>query len=259
MKSKGDIMKKLNNDNKEQRKNIKQINRNLDINKTKKNTVSNNKTKKWGVVFSNLKEFIKFYKLELKKTHNIAYIISLIIFGFAVSILLSDSSNLGLIEITDSISRFNIVGEKILITALLIISGLAPFFFVPVIGVIMLPFNLAVSLVNGNIVVGILLSIFIVIELYFTSLATASGIYFCKCSTKRYRYDHSSNFGIDDLKQQLLEISKKTKKLEEFKKKRQEKEEKRAKLKVKVQYKMLLIAFILSIIPIAIISLITGV
>ena len=246
-------------------KNTENFNNENIIKGVKNKTINKSKKEKKGVenkldfIFTYLKEFLKFYKIELKKTHIIVYILSVVVFGLAVSALLSDNSNLGIIEMTNSISRFSIVGEKVLIIGLLIISGLAPFLFVPALGVIMLPFNLATNLINSNIVVGIVLSICVIVQLYFVALAVSAGIYFCRCSTKIYRYDHSSNFGIDDLKQQLLEISKNTKKLEEFKKKRQEKEEKRAKLKVKAQYKMLLIAFILSAIPVAIISLITGV
>ena len=212
-----------------------------------------------NIILSNLKEFYIFYKKEIKKTHIICFIISVIIFGISITSLLSSNENLGVINVLDNVSRLSMVGEKILIIALIIVSGLAPFFFIPVIGVLMLPFNIAVSIINTNIIATVFLSFFVIIQLYFTSLAVAAGIYYCRCSTKKYRYDHSSNYGIDDLKQQLLEISKNKKRLENFKNKRLEKEEKRSKLNIKIKYKMLLITFILVAIPVALISLITGV
>lgn len=223
----------------------------------KKNNVKENKFKKY--IFKNIVEFLKFYKVELRKTHIISYIISLIIFGLTVGALLTSSSTMDFTNIGTEISRINLIGEKTLIILLTIFSGVAPFFFIPIIGILLLPFNIAVNMFDSNILVTTFMSAFVIVQLFFTSLAVAAGIYYCRCSTKRYRYDHSTNYGIDDLKSQLLEISKNEKKIEAFRDKRIKKMEKREKLNIKIRYKMLLVSFIISIIPIIIISFIIGV
>ena len=152
-----------------------------------------------------------------------------------------------------------IITEKIPVAFLMVFSGVTPFVYIPVIGICAYPYMLAIQLMNMSVINMILACIGSVIQIFGISLAISGGIYYCKNSSKRFRYNQSTTFGLDDVKLQVYEATKKEEKLDKLKGKLQVKREKREKLNVKIDYKSLIITAIISIIIVAVAALITGV
>jgi hypothetical protein len=152
-----------------------------------------------------------------------------------------------------------ILKDKIPLVFLLVFSGITPFIYIPVVGIIGFPYILVTGLMNMSVVNMVFASIGAIIQIFGVSLAIAAGIYYCTNSTKRYRYNQTTTFGLDDVKMQIYEATKKEEKLNKIKDKRQAKIEKKEKLNVKIEYKALLITTIISIIIVAIATIITGV
>lgn len=221
--------------------------------KVKKST-SNNKVKNKNIII----QYLKFYNKELKKVHIISFFLMLIVFAYSIGVVI-DTDEVSFIEETIEVSRLEQVGEKIMIMFLIILSGITPYVFIPVIGLVGMPLILAGNMVDYSIAQTVLTSITSVIQLLFISLCVSTGIYYCRCATKKFRYSQKASFGIDDVIQQLYEIKKDEKKLQAFKDKRLAKAEKKEKLNVKIKYKMMLISFLVSVIPIIILTAISGV
>lgn len=212
-----------------------------------------------------LKNYFAFYNKNLKKKHIIVYILSLIVFTF---FMVSFINNLD--EVNQFLSEVNNIGEKsnIFITiikdkipliALLIFSGITPYVYIPVIGIIGFPYVLTMNIMNMSVLNMVIACIGSVIQIFGVSLAVAAGIYYCTSSTKRLKYSQSNTFGLDDVKKQIYETTKKEDKLNEINDKMQAKKEKREKLNVKIEYKALILTGIISIIIVTVAALFTGV
>lgn len=212
-----------------------------------------------------VKSYFSFYKKSLMKKHIIIYIISLIVFAFFLVTFMNnlDGINQLLSEIKNIENSRNIfsilIKEKIPVTFLLIFSGITPFIFIPVIGIIGFPYILATTIMNMNVINMVIACIGAIIQIFAMSLAISAGIYYCASSTKRFRYNNSTSFGLDDVKKQIYESTKKEEKLKVVTAKMENKAEKIKKLNVKIEYKALVITFVISTLVICIASLITGV
>lgn len=212
-----------------------------------------------------LKNYYSFYKINLRKKHIIIYAITLLIFTIlSVTFInnLGDSqillSQIDAAKGTSSVLE-TIFKEKIPLIFLLVFSGITPFIYVPVVGIIGYPYILALNLVDMS-AINIILAIFgSIIQLFGATLAISAGIYYCNCSTKKFRYDQSITFGLDDIKLQIYESTKKDEKANKLKEKMQLKKEKREKLNVKIEYKVLVITTVISSIIVIVSALITGV
>ncbi len=233
---------------------------NRDTNNTR-NSKKNNK--KDNIIIANIREFIIFYNSKLKKTHIITFAISVIIFFWLLATLFIDSA-----AITDFVSSMNlsnngridtIFTEKLPLSFLIVFSGITPYAFIPVIGVIGFPYALALGLVGANTFTMIIGVISGILQLFFTSMLVAAGINYCVNSTKKFRYSQAITFGLSDVMIQIYEIRKNDKKVQELKDKKLKKDEKREALNVKIEYKKLILATIIPFIFIALITLITGV
>lgn len=227
--------------------------------KVKKQVRENNKFKDM------LKNYYSFYKSNLKKKHIIIYALALLIFTFLSVAFINnlDETKVLLSQIEAAKGTTNILAtvfkEKIPLIFLLVFSGITPFIYVPVVGIIGYPYILAISLVDMS-AFNIVLAIFgSIIQLFGATLAISAGIYYCSCSTKKFRYDQSITFGLDDVKLQIYESAKKEDKANKLKEKMLFKKEKREKLNVKIEYKALVITTVISIIIVAVSALITGV
>lgn len=239
------------------RRNIKKTN-------VKKNIYQKN-TKKIDFKFV-IKDYFKFYKQKLMKKHIIVYIICLVVFFVMIASLISKiNSTPNISELAQNVKMLSensqgifslIFSKKLPLIFMIIFAGIAPYFFIPVIG-IGVAYGLAVDIVtNFNILTGkssvVPMCIGAIIELIAVSLAVATGIEYCILSTKRWRYSRNQDYSMIDFKRTLYEATNNQKKLNEITKKKEEKLKKNEKNNVKIPYLHLLISFVISIIIIAI-------
>lgn len=213
-----------------------------------------------------MKDYFKFYKQKLMKKHIVVYIICLIVFFVMIASLISKiNSTPNIAQLAESAKMLSenaksvfslIVYEKIPLLFMIVFAGIAPYFFVPVLG-IGVSYSLAVDIVsNFNVLTGkssvIPMCIGAIFQLIAVGLAVAAGIEFCILSTRKWRYSRNQDYSMIDFKRTLYEATKNDKKLKEINKKKEVKQEKNEKNNVKVPYMHLLISFVISIIIIAV-------
>lgn len=218
-------------------------------------------------------DFHDFYKKNLYKKHLVIYVISLILFFIMLiyyTKLNNTTSDIG--EIIKSETENNILlgkmanfksifTDKILLNFVLLLSGITPYIYIPAIGVlysnalatnIVALFNNIASNMNPT-----FMTIGSIVQLFGVALTSAMGIYFCKISTKIFKYSQKVNFTFNDVKKEYYTIRKDDKKLEEALKKEEKRKEEIEKLNVKVPYKNIIISFIISSLIIIVGGLIT--
>ena len=212
-----------------------------------------------------LNKFILFYNENLKKKHIVIFIISLIFFVFIMSACIAsmDSINAMLSELNIKTEPVNILktifSEKIPLVFLIIFSGITPFLFIPLIGVVGFPYVITLSILSVKGISIVFATICAIFQIFGVSLAIATGIYYCKLSTNKFRYSQMSTFGLDDIKQNIYETRNNQEKLIQLKEKRKLKFDKKQKLNVKTPYFMILISFVISVIIVSVFALISGV
>ena len=213
-----------------------------------------------------IKDYFKFYKQKLMRKHIITYIICLIVFFVIIAWLISKiNSTPNIAELAENAKIISenskgvfslIISKKIPLIFMIIFAGIAPYFFIPVLG-IGASYSLAVDIVtNFNVLTGkssvIPMCIGAIIELIAVSLAIATGVEYCILSTKKWRYSRNQDYSMIDFKRTLYEATNNKKKLNEINKKKQERDAKNEKNNVKIPYVYLLTSFVISVIVIAI-------
>lgn len=216
-------------------------------NKVNKN-VNSNKTKKEGTKFKvNIKgksdikmELMDFYNQKIKKMHIIFLVIAVILYliSFFTTFSAIKSGNYSLAEGTTAPGFIYELQQNALLDLVIIIAGITPYCYLSVIGVAQ-----SIMIVNGLAIRYALGSSFMftaliggLIQLIGISLCVAVGIYYCRLTTKKNKYYHHSEFGMDDIKMQLYEIKKEEKKIEELTKKKEEKARKIEECNIKMPY-----------------------
>ena len=213
-----------------------------------------------------IKDYFKFYKQKLMRKHIITYIICLIVFFVIIAWLISKiNSTPNIAELAENAKIISenskgvfslIISKKIPLIFMIIFAGIAPYFFIPVLG-IGASYSLAVDIVtNFNVLTGkssvIPMCIGAIIELIAVSLAIATGVEYCILSTKKWRYSRNKDYSMLDFKRTLYEATNNKKKLNEINKRKQERDAKNEKNNVKIPYVYLLTSFAISVIVIAI-------
>ena len=213
-----------------------------------------------------IKDYFKFYKQKLMRKHIITYIICLILFFVIIAWLISKinstpniaelAQNAKIISENSKGVFYLIISKKIPLIFMIIFAGIAPYFFIPVLG-IGASYSLAVDIVtNFNVLTGkssvIPMCIGAIIELIAVSLAIATGIEYCILSTKKWRYSRNQDYSMIDFKRTLYEATNNKKNLNEINKRKQEKDAKNEKNNVKIPYVYLFTSFVISVIVIAI-------
>lgn len=206
-------------------------------------------------------DFYDFYKKEIIRKHIVLYVISLILF-FIILVYLSNSNNIlnEVSEIIKNESNFNVIGkianfkniftDKLLINFVLLISGITPYVYIPVLGV-MYSYTLVLNIIFAfnNLATNMnptFMTIGSIVQMFGISLTSAIGIYICKIATKRFKYNQKVNFTLNDVKKEYYTIKKDEEKLNELLEKEQKRIEKVEKLNVKIPYKNIIISFIIS-------------
>lgn len=218
--------------------------------------------KKNNKVAITIVDFYDFYKKNIQKKHSIIYIISIVLFALMLVYYFSNINSEGAIGelLQEEIQATNLLGksanfkaifkDKMLVNAIVLISGITPYIYIPVLG-IMFSNTLAVDVVClSNNIASNMNSVFMivgaVIQLFGISLTSAVGMLYCKLTTKRFRYSQKVNFTINDLKKEYYAIRKDDEKLDEVIKKDEKRKEEIEKLNVKIPYKNIIIAFVIS-------------
>lgn len=228
---------------------------------SKKSVKTKSNNKKQRKMPSFLKEFLEFYKENLRKKHIIVYVISLVIFFIFLAMFISS------VDVTTSIEKlavantntsnvsdiFNTILKQTIPSIFLVIfAGITPFIYLSVIG-FAYPYVLAgdiaaIFLVNTHSYNVILMSLGAIIQIFAISLAMVAGFYYCSLSSRKFRYSQRSGFGMYDLKKSLYSIRKQEEKIKELDKKKIKKDEEIEKLNVKVPYKNLLQTFAIALV-----------
>ncbi len=232
--------------------------RNANLNENKKLNDNNSNVKEKLSFKYILKDYFKFYKTDLRKKQIILFILSIAIFGIFMGAHISNLKNEDYIaqiqnigQNTESFNLFEtIFKEKILVTFVLILAGITPYLYISVLG-ISVGYQLAYEMVevlfvagnNGNV---ILMCIGAIIQTIGFSLASATGIVWCKISTKRRKYANSKDKSFLDFKKEFYLLKGDDKKIKELEQKRKEKAQKDEKNNVNVPYLRLLISFVIS-------------
>lgn len=202
-----------------------------------------------------------FYKKEILRKHLFLYVISLILF-FIMLVYFLGSNNIAneISEIIKSESNLNAMGkmqnfkniftDKLLVNLVLLISGITPYIYIPILGV-MYSYTLVLNILSAfnNIAVNMsptLMTIGSIVQMFGISLTSATGIYLCKIATKKFRYNQKMNFTFNDIKKEYYTIKKDEEKLNEVLEKEGKRIEKIEKLNVKIPYKNIIISFVIS-------------
>ena len=212
------------------------------LNKKDENAnVSDNKSSKFDIK-NIMIGYFKFYKEKLMRKHIIVYIICLVVFFVMIATLISKiNSTPNIAELAqkakevseDSNGVFSlIITKKIPLIFMIILAGIAPYFFIPVIGIAS-SYSLACDIVtNFNVLTGkasvIPMCIGAIIQLIAVGLSVVTGIQYCLLSTKRWRYSRNQDYSMLDFKRTFYEATGNKKKLKEVAKKKEEKTAKNA-------------------------------
>lgn len=243
------------------------------LNKKDENAnVSDNKSSKFDIK-NIIKGYFKFYKEKLMRKHIIIYIICLVVFFVMIATLISKiNSTPNIAELAQKAKEVSeasngvfslIITKKIPLIFMIILAGIAPYFFIPVIGIAS-SYSLACDIVtNFNVLTGkasvIPMCIGAIIQLIAVGLSVATGIQYCILSTKRWRYSRNQDYSMLDFKRTFYEATGNKKKLKEVAKKKEEKTAKNEKNNVTVPYGYFVISFLISTVIIAIGTIISRV
>lgn len=235
------------------------------------NVESSKKNRKNNSFVNNiLNDFFDFYKNNLRKTHIIIYIISLVLFAIFVTSNLSkiDSTNNIANQVnaaSNSLVNVNIfktfAKEKVPAAFLSVLAGIVPYFYIPILCIYYTAVLLAGNIFDiyqqtGGMLRILPVSISSVLQLIGFSLAISIGIYYCNRGTKRHKYSQNKGVGLNDIKYKFYELKGDKKKEEQMLLKKQKDEEKNEKLNVKIDYKNIIVGLVLSIFIVFIFTLI---
>lgn len=232
--------------------------------KEKRKTDSN---KKNGTYRKLSREYFEFYNANLRRKHAIFYIILMVIFFVLITTYISSINTQNFNDIANdsqnavSQNMFStILKQKIPLVLIIVFAGITPYVYIPVMGLIY-SLSLANSIFSifgktNNHLNLILSSIGGIIQLFGIGLAIATGIYYCILCTKKAKYNRVQQFGINDFKRSLYELTKNKKKMDELNKKVEEATQKREQFNVKIPYKNILISTLISVVIVVIGSII---
>ncbi len=257
--------------NNKKRRNVpKKLNEKEHVNNEK--NVGTNKDSKIDLK-SIIKGYIGFYKQKLMRKHIIVYIICLVVFFVMIATLISKiNATPNIAELAQKAKEASETSEgifslifkkKISLVFIIILAGIAPYFFIPVIG-IAYSSSLAYDIAsNFNVLTGkasvVPMCIGAVVQLIAVGLSVATGIEYCLLSTKKWRYARNQDYSMIDFKRNLYEATNNKKKLKEITKKKEEKAKKNEKNNVSIPYGYFLISFVISVVIITIGTLIARV
>lgn len=243
-------------------------NSNISNNENINENVNNKKEVEIKKEYKNIKEFFKdyimFFKTMVLKKQIIFFIIILIIFGFFVITYVTNLGNEDFLSQLQQIkgeyvkpNAFSVfVKEKLPDAIIIILSGIAPYIYAPILGVLY-GYQVAINMISIISVPNasynlIFMLVGALIEFIGFSLAIATGFTFCSYSTKRVKYANKSEPTFLDFRKEIYSLTDNKKKLKQLEIKKKEKAKKIEKYNVKTPYIFIFTSFIISVIIILI-------
>ena len=205
-----------------------------------------------------IKNYIEFYKQILKKKHVISIIVSLIVF---VIFLIADIQKYSGVELSIPKSSYlDNITEHAMLSFIIIFAGITPYCFLSVLGFSAM-YSIAsrvavIYAVKGSMIGLILNCVLVLIASVAYSLCIATGIHYCSLSSKKFSYTQRKGFKFSDLKLSIYKLRKNEKKIEELEEKKRKDNEKAEKLNVKVPYINFAISLAISIVMLALTSIV---
>lgn len=198
-----------------------------------------NDKKKFKLYINN---FISFYNKNLKKPTGVLIIVSIFILAFLFLLLFEVLKNAYDENLTSFyVGFFEGLKQRFVFLLLILISGVAPFFYIPVLGFVLYLYNEFVEFTQLICQNGVVPSTFInlipiLINIFSVSLITATGIYLCKLSTVKYKLAQAKNMNATNFLIRIYQIFGNEKKLKETQKKQDKKIEKIQSRDEKINY-----------------------
>ncbi|MBO5477304.1 MAG: hypothetical protein J6A15_06095 [Clostridia bacterium] len=208
-----------------------------------------------------LKQIKKFYDENLKKWHIIVFIIIAILYTISFVGKMIELNNSGLSSVTSAVNPLAFgsqVRDSGFLTLIMLIAGITPYVPISVFGAGQ-ALNITTDMVLRSAYgLSYMPTLYVggLIQVIGISLSVVIGLYFCKLTTKRNKFEHSTDYGMDDIKKHFYEIKKDEKKLQEIANKKEAKAKEMQSYNVKIPYLMFIIlsvlAFVFEFIGIAI-------
>lgn len=207
-----------------------------------------------------LKNYTKFYKKNIKNKHIICTIVCIFIFFiFLISNIMDISKANENIQYV-KLSYIETLKENLFLCFIIIFAGITPYCFLSALGFSAI-YNVAIQIAimyvsSGNIFMLVIYCLISIIISIAYSLCIATGIYYCTLSSKKFSYSQKKGFNFNDFKASIYKLRKDEEKLKLYEEKKIKEAEKIEKLNVKVPYLNLAISFSISVVILAITSLI---
>lgn len=228
----------------------------------KKQRVKKEKRKEKITFKSYLRDFLVFVSNNLIKTTCILVIIAVLLTALSISSMV-DTARLDdcVGACRDGITFGSNLWGKIQVIFVMIIAGIVPYMYAPVIGflgiILQEVSTLAYAIKGYGYAVGLALGVLpLVLNILIACIVTALGIYVCRTVTVGYRISNVKNMNFTNFRIKLYEVMKKEKKVEELTLKKNKKLEKLEKTKQKLNYIQILntgiVVCILQVISVAI-------
>lgn len=207
-----------------------------------------------------LKDYIEFYKKNIKKKHIVCTIISMIIFVIFLVSNIIDFSGMEQINYAKNNTYLQAFQENALLSFIIIFAGITPYFFLSIVGfTAMYNISTKVALLYLSSNSAFTLIIYCIIAFAISvaySLCIATGLHYCTLSSKKFTYSQKKGFKFSDLKMSIYKLRKNQKKIEELEQKNKIEMEKAEKLNVKVPYLKYVISFVISVIILTLTSIV---
>ena len=209
--------------------------------KSKENIQVVNNKKKFSIK-TYIREFILFFYNKLFKCTGILFVIAVLLMAISIRIInpavtTSDYDGLN----PNTISLFGDYIERLKILVVIIVSGIVPYMYAPVVGYVCClmdeMMNISYRIKEYGILVGVGASVIpLIINVIIISIITALGIYICRTITVSYRISNVKNMNYTNFRIKLYELVNKQDKVKALTKKREEKINKLTAKKEKIAY-----------------------
>lgn len=187
-----------------------------------------------------LTELKEFYNEKIKKWHIITFIIVAVLYTITFFAQIYTLKNGG-ITVNPNVTPVALVDqikESFLLSAVILIAGITPYIPLSVFGVAQAFIIVDDMILRNAYGISFVPTLYVggLLQIVGIALSVVLGVYYCRLNTKKNKYYHHSDFGLDDVKMQLYEIRKDEKKIEEIVKKKEAKAKEIEACNIKIPY-----------------------
>lgn len=190
-----------------------------------------------------LTQIKEFYNEKIKKAHIITFAIIAVLYTFIFFAQIYTLKTGG-ITVNPNVAPeafVDQVKESFLLSAVILIAGITPYIPLSVFGVAQAFIIIDDMILRSAYGISFVPTLYIggLFQMVGIALSVVLGVYYCRLNTKKNKYYHHSDFGLDDVKMQLYEIRKDDKKVQEIVKKKEAKAKEIEACNIKIPYLML--------------------